>query len=265
MGTHLQTRKRTRNRNESANFCKSFVLISPTLFLHTTMPSSLPMLLATFPLLSQCAPSSPLCSHQTPPSTSRWHQLVNSNQRQATPVISGSPHLTNLQDRLGELVEMITVRREGFCQDTLGQTFPYLDACYSSSSYEAILPAQALTLTTKATDWQTKVAVAYDTFQRIGLGLEVVRTDLEHHQDGSERVKQLWRRVEVQVQGVLVNLLTEMEVRGSTSSSSTLTMAALPPSLRCEPHGVKRNQRDFVILRHVFHAASFFTTTLNIQ
>ena len=157
------------------------------------------------------------------------------------------------------------MRREGFCQDTLGQTFPYLDACYSSSSYEAILPAQALTLTTKTTDWQTKVAVAYDTFQRIGLGLEVVRTDLEHHGDGSERVNQLWRRVEVQVQGVLINLLTEMEVTGSSTSSATLNMAALPPSLRCEQHGVMRNQRDFIILRHVLHAVSYFTTTLNIH
>ena len=165
-----------------------------------------------------------------------------------------------MQDRLGELVEMITVRRESFCQDTLGRTFPYQDACYSSSSFEAILPAQTLTLT-EANDWQTKVAVAYDTFQRIALGLEVVRTDLEHHEDGSDSTNQLWRRVEMQLQGVLVNLLTELEVRGSTSS--TLTMAALPPSLRCEQHGVMRNQRDFIILRHVLHAASYFTTTLN--
>jgi len=216
------------------------------------------MLLAAFSL-SECAPSP--CSHQTSPSTSRWHQLVNSNHRRASP-LTGSPHLTNLQDRLGELVEMITVRREGFCQDSLGQTFAYLDAYHSSSSYEAILPAQALALT-EANDWQTKVAVAYDTFQRIALGLEVVRTDLEHHEDGSESVNQLWRRVEVQVQGVLVNLLTELEVSGSTSA--TLTMAALPPSLRCEAHGVRRNQRDFVILRHVLHAASYFTTTLNIH
>ena len=159
-------------------------------------------------------------------------------------------------------METITVRREGFCQDSLRQTFAYLDACHASSSYEAILPAQALTLT-EATDWQTKVAVAYDTFQRIALGLEVVRTDLEHHEDGSESVNQLWRRVEVQVQGVLVNLLTELEVRGS--SSATLTMAALPPSLRCEAQGVRRSQRDFIILRHVLHAASYFTTTLKIH
>ena len=78
---------------------------------------------------------------------------------------------------------MITVRRESFCNDTLNRTFGYLAASYSSYSsysYEAILPAQALTLT-EANDWQTKVTVAYDTFQRIGLGLEVVRTDLEHH------------------------------------------------------------------------------------
>jgi len=230
------------------------------------MPSSLltvlPMLVASFSM-STCAPSSPqACSHQTSASTSRWHQLVSSDQRR-TRTLTGSHHLTNLQDRLGELVEMITVRREGFCQDSLGQTFAYLDAYHSSSSYEAILPAQALTLT-KANDWQTKVAVAYDTFQRIALGLEVVRTDLEHHEDGSEKVKQLWRRVEVQVQGVLVNLLTEMEVSLGTSLP-TLTMAALPPSLRCEAHSVRRNQRDFIILRHVLHAASFFTTTLNIH
>jgi len=227
------------------------------------MPSSLlsilPVLVATFSL-SKCAPSSQACIHQTSASTSRWDQLVNSDQRQ-TRTLTGSHHLTNLQDRLGELVEMITVRREGFCQDSLGQTFAYLDAYHSSSSYEAILPAQALTLT-KANDWQTKVTVAYDTFQRIALGLEVVRADLEHHEDGSENVKQLWRRVEMQVQGVLVNLLTEMEV-SLGSNSPTLTMAALPPSLRCEAHSVRRNQRDFIILRHVLHAASFFTTTLN--
>lgn len=226
------------------------------------MPSSLlpllSMLLTAFSL-SECAPSP--CSHQTSPSTSRWHQLVNSDHRRASPH-TGSHHLTNLQDRLGELVEMITVRREGFCQDSLGQTFAYLDAYHSSSSYEAILPAQALALT-EANDWQTKVAVAYDTFQRIALGLEVVRSDLEHHEDGSESVNQLWRRVEVQVQGVLVNLLTELDARGLTSA--ILTMAALPPSLRCEAHGVRRNQRDFVILRHVLHAASYFTTTLNIH
>ena len=182
--------------------------------------------------------------------------------------------ILDLQDRLGELVEMITVRRESFCNDTLNRTFGYLDACYSSYSYEAILLAQALTLT-EANDWQTKVAVAYDTFQRIALGLEVVRTDLEHHEDGSESVNQLWRRVEMQVHGVLINLLTDLEVKGWTSS--TLTMAALPPSLRCftqtqsdsdsesESHGVWRNQRDFVILRHVLHAANYFTTTLNIH
>merc|ERR1712037_653538 len=160
----------------------------------------LSMLLTAF-TLSESAPSP--CSHQTSPSTSRWHHLVNSNQRLASP-LTGSTHLTNLQDRL-----------------------------------------------------------AYDTFQRIALGLEVVRTDLEHHEDGSENVNQLWRRVEVQVQEVLVNLLTELEVRGSTSA--TLTMAALPQSLRCEVHEVVRNQRDFIILRHVLHAASYFTTTLNIH
>merc|ERR1712130_651879 len=172
--------------NTNSNYTEPHLLKIFSNLFHT-MPSSsltiLPVLVATFSL-SKCAPSSPACIHQTSTSTSRWHQLVNSDQRQ-TRTLTGSHHMTNLQDRLGELVEMITVRRESFCQESLGQTFAYL-----------------------------------------------------------------------------VNLLTEMEVNLG-SNSPTLTMAALPPSLRCEAHSVRRNQRDFIILRHVLHAASFFTATLN--
>ena len=167
-----------------------------------------------------------------------------------------------VQDRLGELVEMITVRGEGYCQDSLGKTFAYMDACHSASSYEAILPASTFSIT-ETNDWQTRVAVAYDTFQRIALGTEVVRRDLEHYEDGSDSVRQLWRRVEVQVEGVLINLHTEMATRGW--DTAPLTMAALPPSLRCEAQRARRSHRDFIILRHVLHAASFFTNTLNIH
>ena len=69
--------------------------------------------------------------------------------------------------------------------------------------------------------------------------------------------------VEVQVEGVLINLHTEMATRGW--DTAPLTMAALPPSLRCEAHRARRSHRDFIILRHVLHAASFFTNTLNIH
>ena len=153
---------------------------------------------------------------------------------------------------------MITVRREAFCQDTLDVTCSYMDAIYASSSYEAILPSEALTETD---DWEMKVANAYDAFQRIALVLEVIKDDLEYHEDGTEGMKQLWRRVEGQVEGVLVSLLTELEMRGT--NGPTLSMTVLPPSLRCEQHSVNRNHRDFIVLRHVFQAASFFSVTLN--
>ena len=153
---------------------------------------------------------------------------------------------------------MITVRRESFCQDTLGVACSYMDAVYASSSYEAILPSEALTETD---DWEMKVTNAYDAFQRIALVLEVIKDDLEYHEEGMDGVKQLWRRVEGQVEGVLVSLLTELEMR--ETNGPTLSMAVLPPSLRCEQHSVNRNHRDFIVLRHVFHAASFFSVTLN--
>ena len=164
-----------------------------------------------------------------------------------------------LQDRLGELEATITVRREGFCQDMFGDTCFYKDAVHASSSFEAILPTEALTETH---DWEMRVANAYDTFQRIALVLEVVKGDLEHHEDGTEGMRQLWRRVEGQVEGVLVNLLTELEMR--EINGPTLSMAVLPAdSLRCLSDSVRRNDRDFIVLRDVLHAASFFSVALN--
>ena len=111
-----------------------------------------------------------------------------------------------------------------------------------------------------------RVVNAYDTFQRIALVLEVVKADLEYHNDGTDGVRQLWRMVEDQVEGVLVNLFIELETRGI--DGPTLSMAVLPPSLRCEQSrqeqsSVTRNHRDFVILRHVLHAASIFSSALN--
>ena len=155
---------------------------------------------------------------------------------------------------------LITVRRESFCQDMLGFTFSYMDAIHASSSYQAIVPAEALAETD---DWEMRVANAYDTFQRIALVLEVVKDDLEYHEEGTDGMRQLWRRVEGQVEGVLVSLLTELEMQGT--SGPTLGMTVLPPSLRCEQHSVRRNHRDFIVLRHVLHAASFFGVALNLK
>ena len=152
---------------------------------------------------------------------------------------------------------MITLKREDFCQDTHGKTFAYMDAIHASSSYEAIVPAQALN---EIEEWDLRVETAYDVFQRIALVVEVVKADLETHGEGTDGVKNLWRIVELHVEDVLVSLFTEMEIKGS--SSPTLSMSALPPSLRCETESVRRNHRDFIVLRQVLHAASFFSVSL---
>ena len=153
---------------------------------------------------------------------------------------------------------MITVRREGFCRDMFGDNCLYKDAVHALSSYEAILPTEALTETH---DWEMKVTNAYDAFQRIALVLEVVKGDLENYEDGTEGMRQLWRRLEDQVEGVLVNLLTELEMR--EVNGPTLSMTVLPLNLRCMPDSVMRNDRDFIVLRDVLRAASFFSIALN--
>ena len=167
-----------------------------------------------------------------------------------------------LQDRLSELQAPITFKREAFVQDMFshinGVTFWTLDAMYTTSSIEGIPTTQA---PTETDDWAMRVANAYDAFQRIALVLEVVKADLEYHEDGTEGVRQLWRMLEGQVDGVLVNLFTELEMRGI--NGPTLSMTVLPPSLRCEQSSVTRNHRDFIVLRHVLHAASIFSDALN--
>ena len=152
---------------------------------------------------------------------------------------------------------MITLKREDFSQDLHGESYIYMDAYHASSSYEAILPAQALN---EIEEWDLRVETAYDVFQRIALVVEVVKADLETYEEGTDGVKNLWRIVELHVEEVLVSLFTEMEIKGK--NSPTLSMSALPTSLRCETESVRRNHRDFIVLRQVLHAASFFSVNL---
>lgn len=191
--------------------------------------------------------------------SSRWQQLLDQREQHQVQQLPmrGQAHLTNLQDRLGELIAMITLKRDDFSQDMHGESYIYMDAYHASSSYEAIMPKEALN---EIEEWDLRVAVAYDVFQRIALVLEVVKTDLETYDEGTNGVKNLWRIVELHVEEVLVSLFTEMEIKGS--SSPTLSTSALPPSLRCETESVRRNHRDFIILRQVLHAASFFSVNL---
>merc|ERR1711899_600965 len=78
--------------------------------------------------------------------SSRWQKLLAQRQQHQVQQLPmrGQAHLTNLQDRLGELIAMITLKREDFSQDMHGETYIYMDAYHATSSYEAIMPAQAL-------------------------------------------------------------------------------------------------------------------------
>merc|ERR1712107_273053 len=236
-------RNRTRNKTITTNKLKK---------MSSFLSSLLCLLLVS--TLTNAAPSR--CSVGV---SSKWQQLLDQREQHQVQQLPmrGQAHLTNLQYRLGELIAMITLKREDFSQDMHGESYIYMDAYHASSSYEAIMPEEALN---EIEEWDLRVAVAYDVFQRIALVLEVVKTDLETYDEGTNGVKNLWCIVELHVEEVLVSLFTEMEIKGS--SSPTLSMSALPPSLRCETESVRRNHRDFIILRQVLHAASFFSVSL---
>ena len=148
---------------------------------------------------------------------------------------------------------MITLKREDFSQDLHGESYIYMDAYHASSSYEAIMPAQALN---KIEEWDLRVETAYDVFQRIALVVEVVKADISLYGYASRGTRHLWQLVE---RG-LVRVLEQISLQLSMSMVVPLPLArrVVPEWLRCMAHSVQRDTRDLVVFRETWRAATFF-------
>ena len=194
------------------------------------------------------------CSH-LPVSSSRWLEKLLVSHQHPNPISSHGHgnHLARLHTNLRELAMMIENKKERFARDEMDTTYSYLDQAHSHISYEAVLPRGALA---PQQDRVEEMKLAYDTFQRLAILVEVVKADISHHRDASRGTQHLWQLVERGVMRVLEQVY--MELSTITVLPLPLTREVVPDWLRCMDHSVERDTRDFIVLRDTLQAANFF-------
>ena len=159
-----------------------------------------------------------------------------------------------MRHSLAELEGLITAKREQFTRDELGQSYGHYDMTLSPFSYPALVPEGGPVVGEEA---------AYVIFQRLSLGVEVVVADLEHHGTCTRHTKQLWTKVQRRIHDLLVKLYTRLVASGVEATNTLLTREVIPASLTCVTNPVGQDMRDFVILRHVFQVAAFYSQNLS--
>ena len=220
-------------------------------------------ILTILTMTSLCSPSilrlPTTCSHQNPDlTTSTWKDLLESGRFSP----SRDPrnlHLLSLRMSLLELVQVIQTNKARFALDEFGESFTDLDQTFATFSYESLVPSGSLD---PASDWDNQVVAAYTIFQRLSMGLEVVRGDMEHQPHTSQGTRRMWRRVIRIVRGILGNLYTELVAGDRVTPPLPLTRAVIPHTIRCLGDSVSRDVRDFIILRQTLQVTAFFTGKL---
>ena len=195
------------------------------------------------------------CSHSHLPSSgSRWLDFLESHQNPSPPSSHGN-HLAKLRTNLRELAMMIENKKERFARDEMDTTFSYLDQAHSHNFYDAVLPLGALA---PQRDRVEELKLAYDTFQRLAILVEVVKADISHHRDASRGTQHLWQLVERGLVRVLEQVCMELRASMGEQLPLPLTREVVPGWLRCMAHSVERDTRDFIVLRDTLQAAIFF-------
>ena len=226
------------------------------------MWTSLALLLLPSPGTHGSPLPSPSCPHQPPAlHTSAWHQHLLTTQHQ-TPLPQSYATLSNLRATLDETVALIKQERNSYTWDLFQRTFSYKDQSLETVSYSALMPSAG------GAAW---VDAAYRTFQWVALGLEVVRTDLAHHDHSTRRTRALWRRLARLLSSTLELLHTELVGRGLVQEAlvqEVLVQEALVRgdfSLRCIRHSVSRDTRDWLLLRHLLQEATRYSQLVDVS
>ena len=229
---------------------------------HKTVKAKLATVMYVFTLLlllllvlsrsnsSQCPHSQLL-----PTSSSRWLERFLASHQHPNPPISHGNHMQRLRTNLRELEMMIENKKDRFARDEMETTFSYLEQAHSHISYDALLPRRSLT---PHQDRVVELKLAYDTFQRLSILVEVVKADISHHRDASRGTQHLWQLVERGLMRVLEQVCMELRDSVGENLPLPLTREVVPGWLRCMAHSVERDTRDFIVLRDTLQAAIFF-------
>ena len=92
----------------------------------------------------------------------------------------------NLHVELSELAGVVNEKKDNFALDELRRSFRYYDMALRTISFEYLVSVTSLADS-------EDVLMAYEIFQRVALAVDVVRVDMDHHEDKTVRTSVLWR------------------------------------------------------------------------
>eukprot|EP00092_Neocalanus_flemingeri_P027621 GFUD01029970.1.p1 GENE.GFUD01029970.1~~GFUD01029970.1.p1 ORF type:complete len:247 (-),score=53.11 GFUD01029970.1:298-1038(-) len=215
---------------------------------------------------------SSICSHQFTADlsmqSSAWKVLLESGR--FSPVKDNTNHhMKRLRHKLAELVAIIDFHKEKYAQDVFGDSFTQLDKELGDLHYKEIVPLDSQMYISENSNVDDQIdqvsseshfLEAYSIFQRLSLSMEVVVTDLQHHQHSTNR---MWRASTRTVSNILRSIYTELVMKG-IDIPAALTRDVIPQGMRCLPFSAYRDTRDFIILRHLMQAAQFYSQLLHL-
>ena len=210
--------------------------------------------------------NSPGCSHHftedLPMQSSAWRVLLESGR--FAPVQDNTDHhMKRLRHKLAELAAIIDFHNEKYAQDVFGDSFQQIEKELGDLKYPAVIPAGSEILSDNAYQGsdESSFLEAYSIFQRLALSLEIVTTDLQHHQHTTNR---MWRASSRTVSNILRNIYTELVMKG-VRIPAPLTRDIIPQSMRCLPFSAYKDTRDFIVLRQLMQAAQFYSQLLELE
>lgn len=189
------------------------------------------------------------CRHQSNANgPSRWarrlqaeHQILNLN-----PLTLVALH-GEVRRKLSELAGLIDDKKNEFTRDELRRSYNYYDLALKTMNYDYLVSS------THTSTNPDNLSGAYNLFQRLALALEVVRLDMDHHEDMTVRTRDLWRRLEAKIDDLL-----KLFYVGLGGEGELVDRHVLPREFWCVEESVSRDFRDFLVLRHVLQVANLY-------
>ena len=149
-------------------------------------------------------------------------------------------NLALLQEELGlklsELAGLIRAKKNRFTRDELGRNYKYWDLALKTMNYDFLS-------STSPND----LSGPYNLFQRLALAVDVVRLDMDHYKDMTVHTRNLWYGIKAKIDELLKLFYVVLAGRH-----------VLPLDFTCVDASVRRDQRDFLVLRHILEAAKLY-------
>ena len=153
-----------------------------------------------------------------------------------------------IQGKLSDLAGLIHEKKNEFTRDELGRSYNYYDLALKTMNYDYLVSS------THTSTNPDNLSGAYNLFQRLALALEVVRLDMDHHEDMTVRTRDLWRRLEAKIDDLL-----KLFYVGLGGEGELVDRHVLPREFWCVEESVSRDFRDFLVLRHILQVANLYS------